>query len=452
MLKQTFVFLTCLALSAAPAAESVKAGAVATTSHTGAAASTRTLFESMVAENKVPGVSGSFGRRGEPTIFLSSGTIADRKGAPAASPDTLWRLYSMGKPITGLAAMLLVEDGKLGLDQPVADFIPAFRNMRVLIDPAGGLATRPARGLITVRQLMTHTSGMTYHFGSSPALGQEYLRLGITPYQISRPDDLRLRAHRPKSLQAFAVQAAKLPLFADPGTTWEYSIGLDVLAAVVEKAAGMPYQQFLRTRLLKPLRMSSTFFTVPGAEARRLADNVGYEGDEYNPPSPALLSTTGTVRRPLDRGPTSVYLHPPSFPYGGAGMVSSARDIDRLLQMLQNDGELDGARVMKPETVRLALSNLMPPGLFFYPGASAGIPQDRRIRLGFGAGGFVTLESQRGGLGKGSFSWMGAAGTVMFVDPENGLRGSMMINFMPSEQWPLRDEFYAAIEVDGQRR
>lgn len=132
-------------------------------------------------------------------------------------------------------------------------------------------------------------------------------------------------------------------------------------------------------------------------------------------------------------------------------MVSSARDIDRLLQMLQNDGELDGVRVMKPETVRLALSNLMPPGLFFYPGASAGIPQDRLVRLGFGAGGFVTLESQRGGLGKGSFSWMGAAGTVMFVDPENGLRGSMMINFMPSEQWPLRDEFYAAIEVDGQR-
>ncbi|PAX07064.1 serine hydrolase domain-containing protein [Sphingomonas lenta] len=398
---------------------------------------TQALFQSYVSTGKMPGIVGAFGAPGRPATFVTAGRIADGANAPAAGPDSLWRIYSMTKPITGMAAMILVEEGKLRLDQPVHEILPAFRNMQVLTDPEKSLASRPAARPITIRHLLTHTAGLGYNIITTGPLKAEYEKRGILPGAVNGLVEAQARQVRPKSLGEFADRVATLPLIADPGTRWSYSIGLDVLGAVVERAGGMPFERFLQTRIFTPLRMTSTYFTVPASETGRFATNYLFAGDN---------------RVPVDPAATSVYLQPPSFPYGGAGLVSSARDYDRFLHMLQNGGTLDGARVMKPETVRLAMSDLLPPGVTFAGiGGGTGGTQGG-VRMGYGAGGSVYLEGRPGGPGKGTYGWGGAAGTIAYVDPENRVRGTIMVNYFPAERWPLRQEIPAALAKDLGRR
>lgn len=391
------------------------------------------LFDSYVADNKMPGIVGAFGARDLPTVFVSAGHIADDPGAPEAGPDSLWRVYSMTKPITAMAAMLLIQDGKMTLDQPVADFIPGFAHMRVLTDPDHSLATRPAKAPITIRELMTHTAGLGYTIINTGPIKQLYESKGIVPFAANRAVEAKMRAVRPKTLAAFADTVATLPLIAEPGTTWSYSIGLDVLARVVEVASGMPFDRFVQTRLLDPLKMNSTYWQVPASQKQRLATDYVF---------------VGTTRTPLDPGATSVFLDPPSFPYGGAGLVMSARDYDRFLHMLQDGGTLDGVQVMKPETVALALSNLLPNGVTFtgVGGTTGGLTTT--TPMGFGAGGMVTLADVPGGPGKGTYGWGGAAGTIAWVDREHQTRGVVMVNYMPANTWPVRDQTVHALMED----
>ncbi|MEI9927915.1 MAG: serine hydrolase domain-containing protein [Sphingomonas sp.] len=389
------------------------------------------LVERYVAEGKVPGIVIAIGRGDAPAQFHSAGRIAAESTAAPAGPDSLWRVYSMTKPLTGMAAMILVEEGKIKLDEPVSDFIPAFKTMRVLDDPAGTtLASHPATRPITIRNLLTHTAGLGYTIITKGPLLDEYNRLGINPAQVSAGLEPGMRATRPPTLAAFADKVATLPLIAEPGTKWSYSIGLDVLGRVIEVASGMQFDAFLRQRIFDPLKMTSTYFTVPASEAGRLATNYYYMGDN---------------RVPLDPGATSVYLAPPSFPYGGAGLVMSARDYDRFLWMLQDGGTLDGARVMKPETVRLALSNLLPAGVDTSLLTSLA---DRAGKLGFGAGGSVYLADVPGVARKGTYGWGGAAGTIAFVDPAGQVRGTVMVNYMLSDHWPLRADADKAFAAD----
>ena len=393
---------------------------------------TQALFNGYVRQNRMPGIVGAFGVADGAPLFVSAGRVADDPAAAAASPDSLWRIYSMTKPITGMAAMILVEEGKLRLDQPIHELLPAFRNMRVLTDPANSLQSRPAARPITVRHLLTHTAGLGYSIITKGPLLKEYERLGILPGSVNMAVDTQADRVRPKSLGEFADRVATLPLIADPGTKWSYSISLDVMGAVIEKAAGIPFDRFLQQRLFAPLKMSSTYFTVPASEVRRLATNYAFVGDN---------------RVPLDPAATSVYLRPPAFPYGGAGLVSSARDYDRFLHMLANGGELDGARVMKPETVRVAMSDLLPPGVTFQGlGGAGGTPGD--VPMGYGAGGSVYLADKPGGPGKGTYGWGGAAGTIAYVDPTNRVRGTIMVNYFPDSKWPLRQEIPPAVARD----
>ncbi|WP_447727910.1 serine hydrolase domain-containing protein [Sphingomonas koreensis] len=393
------------------------------------------LARAYVADRKAPGVSIAYAKGDHPPFLASSGAIADDAGAAKASADSLWRVYSMTKPITGIAAMMLVEDGKLKLDQPVSDFIPGFKSMKVLTDPANGLASRPAARPVTVRHLLTHTAGLGYTIVTKGPLLKEYERLGITPGAISAAVEIEARKTRPTSLKEFADRVATLPLIADPGTKWSYSIGLDVLARVVEVAGGMPFERFVQTRMFDPLGMRSSYWSVPESEIGRFATNYLWAGDN---------------RIPLDPAKGSAYAVPPSFPYGGAGLVMSARDYDRFLHMLLNEGALDGARVMKPETVRLAMSNLLPAGVVFEraPGGSGG---DTAPKMGFGAGGSVYLEGVPGGPGKGTYGWGGAAGTIAWVDPANKVRASVMVNYFPSDKWPLRADAVKAVYADVAR-
>ncbi|MCW3834557.1 serine hydrolase domain-containing protein [Sphingomonas canadensis] len=383
-----------------------------------------------VTSGKIPGAVVAIGRKGESPDYLTYGAIAADAGAPRADENSLWRVYSMTKPVTGIAAMILVQEGKLKLDQPISDFIPAFKNMKVLVDPAKDLTSRPAKREITVRHLLTHTAGLGYNIITTGPLLAEYNRLGITPGALNTALEATARPVRPASLAEFADRVATLPLIADPGDKWSYSIALDLLGRVIEVASGMRFDTFLETRLFRPLDMSSTWFTVPASEKGRLATNYTWLGE---------------TRLPIDPGATSVWLTPPSFPYGGAGLVSSARDYDRFLAMLQNGGDLDGVRVLKPETVKLAMSNLLPPGT-----DTAGLQALSGLGapLGFGAGGSVYLADAPDGPGKGTFGWAGAAGTLGWVDPVRGVRGTVMVNYFPDTRYPVRTDVSKAVYAD----
>ncbi|MGK6318907.1 serine hydrolase domain-containing protein [Sphingomonas sp. DT-204] len=392
----------------------------------------KALADRYVAEDKTNGIVVAVGEGSAPPTFLVAGTIAAEPGAEPAGPDSLWRVYSMTKPITAMAAMMLIEDGRMTLDQPISDFIPAFKDMKVLTDPANSLATRPAARPITIRHLLTHTAGLGYTIVTKGPLLEEYNRLGIVPAEVNVSTENGLRKVRPATLQAFANRVAGLPLIADPGTEWSYSIALDVMGAVIEKASGMTFDAFLQKRIFGPLKMRSTFWQVPAADVGRLASNYAWVGDN---------------RVPIDPAATSVYLQKPSFPYGGAGLAMSARDYDRFLQMLLNGGEVDGVRVMKPETVRLAMSNLLPPGVTF-EGVGDNTGGDANPEQGYGAGGSVYLRDVPGGASKGTYGWGGAAGTVAWVDPVRKLRGTVMVNYFPSNKWPLRTDVVKALYAD----
>lgn len=384
------------------------------------------LAKRVVAENRAPGIVFVTGIGNGISHSVSEGRIATEPDAPAADVDSLWRVYSMTKPITGIAAMILVEQGKLSLDQPISDFIPAFKDMKVLVDPAKDLTSRPAARPITVRHLLTHTAGLGYNIVTKGPLLDEYNRLGINPAQVNALMEPGMRAARPASLAEFANRVATLPLIADPGTKWSYSISLDLLGRVIEVAGGMPFDQFVNTRIFAPLKMQSSYWTVPQDKARILATN-------YLSPGVAA-----------DPGAASVWLQPPSFPYGGAGLVMSARDYDRFLHMLLNGGTLDGARILKPETVKLAMSDLLPPSVD--RSTLAHMTADTGVPMGFGAGGSVYLADKPGGPGKGTFGWAGAAGSIGWVDPAHKLRATMMINVF-SEQ-TLKREASQAVYAD----
>ena len=369
---------------------------------------TAALAKRYIAEGKVPGIVILSGIGNAPPQVTAEGRIAFEPNAPRADVDSLWRVYSMTKPITGIAAMILVEQGKLKLDQPISDFIPAFKDMKVLIDPAKDLTSRPATRPITVRNLLTHTAGLGYNIITKGPLLDEYNRLGINPAAVNALLEPGMRAARPKSLEEFADRVATVPLIADPGAKWSYSIGLDVLGRVIEVASGMPFDQFVQTRIFDPLKMRASYWTVPQDKSRILATNYM---------APRIAADTGVA---------SVWLQPPSFPYGGAGLVMSARDYDRFLHMLVNGGELEGARILKPATVKLAMSDLLPATVD--RSTLAQMTADTGVPIGFGAGGSVYLADKPGGPGKGTFGWGGAAGTIGWADPVHKLRGVAMIN------------------------
>ncbi len=394
---------------------------------------TQALFDGYVNSGKMPGIVGAFGTDDNRTLFIDAGRIAEEKSAPVAGPDSLWRVYSMTKPITAMAAMILIEEGKLGLDDPLSKTIPAFATMRVLTDPDNSLASRPATHQITIRNLLTHTAGLGYNIITKGPLLKEYERQGILPAAVSAQMEPMMRARRPATLKAFAEQVATLPLTAEPGTKWSYSIGLDVMGRVIEVASGQSFEKFVQTRIFDPLKMTSSYWQVPASQAERLATNYAFIGNN---------------RVVLDAGKTSVFLQAPSFPYGGAGLVMSARDYDRFLHMLQDGGTLDGARIMKPETVALAMSNLLPDGVTFGGSAGGTGGTNAQVSMGFGAGGSVYLADKPGGPSKGTYGWGGAAGTIAWVDPVKHMRATVMVNYFPADKWPTRAEIPAALAKD----
>lgn len=370
-------------------------------------------FDSYVSSGKLPGVLATIGRASGMPDVIAVGTQGLGEKTPV-NIDTLWRVYSMTKPITGMAAMILVGEGKMKLDQPISEFLPEFANMTVLTDPEKSMDAVPAKNQITVRHLLTHTAGLGYSIITKGPLLQAYLDNGITPGIVSRfPIPGQPTSTPTPDLKTFSERLAKLPLIAEPGTKWSYSISLDLLGRVIEVASGMDFEAFLKTRIFEPLKMNSSYFQVPKSETPRLVSN-------YAPVNGVLF--------PIDPAATSIYLDKPAFAFGGAGVVCSARDYDRFFNMLANYGELDGVRIMSPKTAALAMSDLLPPAVSTDGTFAAG--------AGFGAGGRVGK-----GANEGVYGWGGAAGTVAFVDPKRKLRAICMAQYMPSNAYPFHENF-----------
>ena len=385
---------------------------------------TRAFVSGFVERKQLAGAIATIGRGTAAPHIIAAGSTA-LGGPVAVDQDSLWRVYSMTKPVTGIAAMLLVDRGKLRLDQPIADLLPAFAKMQVQVTPDGSLTDlRPAKTAITLRHLLTHTAGLGYSIVQKGPLLEAYRANGILPGKVTRlPLPGIDNSPAAPSLAEFADRLAKLPLVYEPGTRWSYSVSLDLLGRVIEVASGKAFDAFLADELFGPLGMMSSWFQVPASEVGRLTTN-------YAPFGGALV--------PIDPAASSIYLDKPEFPFGGAGLVSSARDFDRFLMMLAGKGAIGSTRLMSEATAMLAMSDLFPAGVDTTGTFIAG--------HGFGAGGRVSLPGSPGG--PGTFGWGGAAGTLAFVNPLNGLRGGGYAQYMPPESLEFQSKLGETILKD----
>ncbi|MBW8755771.1 MAG: beta-lactamase family protein [Sphingomonadales bacterium] len=379
------------------------------------------LIARWVGPGKFPGMVAALGLPGQETQFVASGTDSFTDLDPQG-PDSLYRIYSMTKPISGMATMLLIGEGKLRLDQPVADILPKFAQMQVQKTYDGSITDlEPAKSQITIRELITHTSGIGYSIIQRGPLKDAFVDAGLIAGQISRMSIPGLdRGQAVPSLALFADHLAEMPLVYQPGTHWSYSNGLDLMGRVIEVVSGTTFDAFLKARLFDPIGMTSTFFQVPASEAKRLTTSYGALGGNLIP---------------IDPGATSIYLDKPPFPAGGAGLVSSPRDYDRFLLMLAGYGRIDGKRVIAEAAVRQGTSNLLPPGV-------AG-PALMAPASDFGAGGRVGVGAE-----DGIYGWAGAAGTVATVDMKRGIRSGLYVQFMPPNALPLLSEYQQALHAD----
>jgi CubicO group peptidase (beta-lactamase class C family) len=322
--------------------------------------------------------------------------------------DTLFRIASMTKPVTSVAVMMLYEEGKLLLSDPVSKFIPAFKSSRVL--EGGGETPVAARRGINLRDLLSHRSGITYGFINGGPVGGGYRKNGVT-------DGLSTTT---MTLAEAIDKLAAEPLIAHPGTAWNYSLSTDVLGRVVEVASGQPFQVFIRERILKPLRMTDTDFVVPEAKWSRLATVYSPDGPAGIRPMTDPETFGNTVMSPL----ASYKEQGKTYYSGGAGLVSTARDYGRFAQMLLNGGVLDNARLLSPKTVELMTvshtADLPGSGLV---GAGA------QFGLGFRV---VTDVAATQTLGSnGIYGWSGIYGTNFWVDPKERLVAIVMVQRYP---------------------
>jgi len=376
-------------------------------------------MERFVAQGQVAGLVSLVWRRGEVAAFETFG-LADIAAARPMRQDTLFRIYSMTKPVASVAVLMLLEEGALRLSDPISNYLPAFHDMHVL-DPAGGgeglvKADRP----ITIYHLLTHTSGLSYGFGDDP-LDRLYhkafwgLEGGAQPGPAAGLDPVTAAiaglapAHR-QTLEEAVEAVARLPLAQQPGTRFRYSVATDVLGLLVEKVSGLTLPEFFRQRIFEPLGMPDTAFHVAGEKRDRLSTTYGALG-------PGGLSV-------VDAAETSLFHRPPRCPLGGSGLVSTAGDFLRFARMLLGRGELEGVRLLSRKTTELMTADHLPAGVSLWDDPA----------MGFGLG--VSVQRRLGGtqsLGSaGTIGWGGAASTDWWADPQEQLIGILMTQLLPA--------------------
>ena len=370
------------------------------------------VLQSYVDEGELVGVVSMIARRGQVVHFDHYGTL-NKESGQAVEDDSLFRIYSMTKPITSLAIMMLYEEGKLQLNDPVSNYLPEFNNLKVA--SAGG-ALQDVDREMTIQMLLTHSAGLTYGVFGDTLVDRQYRNAGV----MVSPD-----------LETFVDRVGNMPLQYQPGTRFHYSIATDVLGAIVERVSGQSFGSFLNERIFTPLEMEDTFFQVPSDKVNRFGTN-----HTFNPSSGELEIS--------DRPESSNFVNRQTFESGGGGLISTAEDYMRFSQMVLNGGELDGVRIIGSKTLEYMTQNHLP-GIF---GDHGQHPGDQLPGFANGTGfglGFAVAEDQTavGGIGSdGEYYWGGAAGTIFWIDPVEELIGIVMIQHM-NVQIPLRATFKA---------
>jgi CubicO group peptidase (beta-lactamase class C family) len=387
----------------------------------------RFIADEYIARRRLPCALTLVARHGEVAHLNVQGLADVERGLPARE-DTIFRIYSMTKPITSLALMMLVEEGKIALDDPVHKYIPEWKNLGVFV--AGthrlGFQTRPPARPMQVIDLFRHTAGLTYGFQLRTNVDEAYRREKIGEIE------------KAGTLEGMIQALAKLPLEFSPGEAWNYSVATDVLGWLVQVVSGQKFEDFLRDRLFLPLGMVDTGFHVPADQAHRLASC-------YQP------SKDGTIAL-QDDATKSSFLAPASFISGGGGLVSTAADYLQFCRMLLNGGTLAGHRFISRKTLDLMTANHLPGGVDL-PAMSRSLFSEAAYEgVGFGLG-FATTTAAHKTLIPGSnrdYFWGGAASTFFWVDPEEDLAVIFMTQLMPSSTWPVRRQLrtmvYAALD------
>jgi CubicO group peptidase (beta-lactamase class C family) len=368
-------------------------------------------MQAFVDSHQAGGIVTLIAREGKVVDVHASG-FQDVESRTPMRTDTLFRIASMTKPVTSVAVMMLYEEGKLLLTDPLSKFIPAFKGQKV--QPSGPEAPAepvPARREITIRDLLSHRSGITYGFLNGGAVGNGYRKNEV-------PDGLASTSMTlAQAMDALAAQ----PLVSQPGAAFNYSLSTDVLGRVVEVVSGKPLDVFFRERIFTPLGMTDTGFEVPAAKWSRLATVYSPDGKGGIRPMKDPETFGNTVMSPIEW-----YKAPKTYFSGGAGLVSTARDYGRFAQMLLNGGTLDGARLLSPKTIELMTSSHtsdIQPGPLPLVGAGA------QFGLGFRVVTDVAATQTMGSAG--NFGWTGIYGTVFWVDPKEKLVAVMMVQRYP---------------------
>ena len=352
------------------------------------------VFKSLVNEGRIAGAVMLVARNGKVVYYEALGKADPVAGTPMAK-DSIFRIYSMTKPFTSMAVMLLVEEGKLVLTDPVSKYLPQLAKRPVGVEKPGPdgkptLVMEPARREMMVQDLLRHTSGLTYGVFGKSLVKDQYKAVGADAEDITNAELIE--------------RLAKVPLAFHPGSTWEYSRSTDVLGRLVEVVSGKPFSKFLSERIFGPLKLKDTAFHVPQGNLARLAQ-AGLDPDTKQ--VPALLDVT----------------KPPTYEAGGQGLVSTAQDYVRLAQLFLNGGELDGVRLLGRKTVELMTADHLEPAMVqnsvtYLPGPGAGFGLGFAVRRE--AGVWPALGSA------GDYSWSGLGGTTFWVDPKERLIGILM--------------------------
>jgi len=394
------------------------------------------LMEARVADGTMIGGLGMIARNGK-IVYHETYGQADREANRAMSEDAIFRIYSMSKPITAVALMMLYEEGKFSLNDPIARYIPQLADLKVASSTAGGETgiisdgttsrtlgegdaslvgqTRKPGRQPTIKDLLTHTAGFTYGVFGNTEVDQAYREVGILDSA--------------KTLEEFVTDLGQIPLQYEPGTKWHYSVAVDVQGRLVEVLSGMKFGEYLKARIFEPLDMPDTSFTIDPEKLGRLAQM-------YSPEGLTGLNFFEAAKGPgLDVAPASAsesYINGGAFEGGGGGLLASARDYMRFSQMLLNGGELDGVRLLSPKTLELMTANHLGDIPMGFNGKGAG------FGLGFG---IVVDPAGVGETGSaGEYNWGGAAGTTFWVDPVENLIGLFMVQSIP-HRTRLRSEF-----------
>jgi len=358
-----------------------------------------TLVQRDIDDKRIAGAVTLVMRHGKVAWFKAQG-MSDREAGKPMRPDSMFRICSMSKAITSVAVMMLYEDGRFLLEDPVSKYLPEFKNAKVLVKPADGKPyTIPATREITIRDLLRHTSGLTYHWNGDlgPMYNEAKVAHGLLPYDGTIAD----------STKNLAAQ----PLLFNPGDKWEYSLGVDVLGRLVEVVSGKPLDEFFRTRIFEPLGMKDTYFYPPDSKIDRLATAYTYYDDKGLSRFPDTPITEGSFTYSADypiRGPKKLFS-------GGAGLVSTAADYARFCQMMLDDGKAGSTRLLSRKSVELMSSDQL---------GKISNAEDFGFGLGFGVSGVRGPLTELGSVGE--YAWGGFFYTAFTIDAKE----QMIVIFM----------------------